>query len=454
MLRSSLFTASAIALVAGAAAQSTPQTITAQKIPGAVKHAGIYHVSTGTWTRTGASVANFGPDTIYSNTAASGYFSSAGGSGGFAPGSTNYENGIVPSSANTNHPGANRDEYNVNCVEIGYCDLSAGGVTSWELSFYNSYDPCTFNGAPDNTFDTGMVPQNGCWTVTFDLSGGAEFCLPADGGDGFDDILELDTFGWSYRYSGTGVGAAGFFLTGDPQNTDPGFIPMTVPSDGTNTYFGPASLCGPDAGTGLGSEDNWWLEDPVTAANSNCYFFGGYNNINACGANITTPYANWHMELQADLNPCGPGGPNIVSTPNGCLSNPNSTGVNSTMVITGSDVIADNDLTLTATVTPDSFGFFITSQMFGMASPPTSMGNICVGGNVGRFQNFIVNSGTAGIIEISTAAGQFDFNAIPQATGPYSAVPGGTAHFQCWHRDVVNMVATSNLTDGVVVTWQ
>ena len=455
MLRSSLFTASTIALVAGAAAQSAPQALTAEKIPGAVKDAGIYHVSTGTWTRTGGAVANFGPDTIYSSTASSGYFSAAGGSGDFAPGSTNFDNGIVPGSNNTNHPSANRNVYNVNCVEIGYCDLSVGGTTSWELSFYNGYNPCTFGGFPDTTFSTGMVPQNGCWTVTFDFSGGSEFCLPADGGDDFDDILDLDSFGWSYRYTGvtTTPGPAGFCLTGDPQNTDPGYIPSTVPTDGTNCYFGPASLCGPDSSTGLGNEDNWWIEDP-TGVNSGCFFFGGYNNINACGGNIRTPYTNWYMEIQADLNFC-PADQFSVSMPNGCTSNPNSTGVNSIMVITGSPFIADNDLTLIASVPPNTFGYFITSQSFGMASPPNSSGNICVGGNTGRFQALIQDSGAAGLIEISTAAGEFDFNAIPQATGPYMAVPGGTAHFQCWHRDLLpGTVPTSNFTDGVVVTWQ
>ena len=458
MLRFSQFTASAVALVAGAAAQSTPQAITAQKIPGAVKHAGIYHVSTGTWTRTGGAVANFGPDTIYSNTASSGYFSSAGGSGGFAPGSTNFDNGIVPGSTNTNHPAADRDVYNVNCVEIGYCDFSVGGTTSWELSFYDSYDPCTFNGAPDHTFSTGAVPQNGCWTVTFDLSGGGEFCLAADGGDGFNNSIDLDSFGWSYRYTGvtTVPGPAGFCLAGDPQNTDPGFIPPSVSTAGTNCYFGPASLCGPDSSSGLSNVDNWWLEDPMTAANSNCYFFGGYNNNNPCGGNIRTPYASWHMDLKGDLSECPRGASTIVSTPNGCNSTPNSTGVNSTMVITGSAAIADNDLTLSATVPPNTFGFFITSQSCCQPTPPGTSGTICVGSNVGLFRNSVQNSGAAGLIEISTAAGEFDFNAIPQATGPYMAVPGGTAHFQCWHRDInlPSMSSTTNMTDGVVVRWQ
>ena len=450
MLRSSLFTVSAIALMAGASAQNSPQTLNAEKVPGAIKHAGIYHVSTGTWTRTGGSVANFGPDTIYSNTATSGYYSSAGGNGGFAPGSTNFDEGNVPSSANTNNAG-NRDEYNVNCIEIGYCDLDAAGVGGWELAFYTSYAPCTLNTTPDVVVDTGAIPANGCWTVAFDLSGGAEICLGADGGDGFDDNEALDSFGWSYRYTGTGTAAAGFLLTGDPLATDPTWVSGSLPTDGTNTYFGPASLCSADLATGLLTDDSWFLEDPVDpVANSNCYWFGGYSNNNGCGG-PSNPYASWYFELQADTGPCT----GAISTPNGCTSNPNSTGVNSQMVATGSAAVADNDVTLTATVPVNSFGFFITAQTAGFVPMPGgSAGNICLGANVGRFQQLAASSGASGIIEISTSAGQWNLNNIPQASGPYAASVGGTAHFQCWHRDSSMTGPTSNFTDGVVVTWE
>jgi hypothetical protein len=446
MLRSSLFTASAIALMAGASAQNSPQTLTAEKVPGAVKHAGIYHVSTGTWTRTGGAVANFGPDTIYSNTAGSGYYSPAGGQGDFAPLSTNYDEGNVPSSFNTNNPG-NRDEYNVNCVEIGYCDFGTA-TSGWELSFYSSYAPCTVNTSPDATIDTGAAPANGCWTVALDLSGGAEFCLGADGGDGFDDVQDLDSFGWSYKYTGAGVGLAGFLLTGDPQSTDPNYVAGADPVDGTNTYFGPASLCSPDEATGLQTSDFWWLEDPA-GTNSNCYWFGGYSNNNSCGGPANS-YASWYMELQADTGECS----SVISGGNGCVSNPNSTGVNSTMVATGSTSIAADDVTLTATITANSFGFFITAQTAGfVGTPGGSQGNICLGANIGRFQNLAALSDGAGILSISTTAGDWTVTNIPQGSGPYAAQVGGTAHFQCWHRDAVGGMPTSNFTDGVVVTW-
>jgi hypothetical protein len=453
MTRFSLASAGAFALVAGASAQTLPQNsplaLTPEKITGAIKHAGIYHVSTGTWTRTGGAVANFGPDTIYSNTAGSGYFSPDGGNGAFAPGSTNYDEGNVPSSFNTNNAG-NRDEYNVNCIEIGYCDLGTA-TSGWELSFYSSYTPCSVNTMPDATIDTGPAPAGGCWLVALDLSGGNEICLSADGGDGFDDVVDLDTFGWSFRYTGTGAGLAGFLIAGDPASTDPNYIPGGLPVDGTGTYFGPPSLCANGSTTGLLTRNFWWLEDP-TGMDSNCYFFGTYSNNNGCGGPITNPYASWYMEIQADTGPCN----SVFSQSNGCASNPNSTGVNSSMVVSGSPSVAADSVTLTATVTANSFGFFITSQDVGfVANPGGSQGNICLGANIGRFQNLAALSDGAGMIEISTTAGQWTLNNIPQGSGPYMAQVGGTAHFQCWHRDTDPMgMPSSNFTDGVVVTWQ
>ena len=439
--------------MAGASAQNSPLTLNAEKVPGAVKHAGIYHVSTGTWTRTGGAIANFGPDTIYSNTATSSYFSSAGGNGGFAPGSENFDEGNVPSSTNTNSPG-NRDEYEVNCIEIGYCDTDAVGVSGWELKFYTSYVPCTLNTNHDASFDTGALPANGCWTVALDLTGGGVICLGADGGDGFDNNEDLDSFGWSFRYTGTGNAEAGFLLAGDPMATDPNWVSGSLPLAGTNTYFGPASLCSPDLATGLRTGAFWFLEDPVNPiANSNCYWFGPYRNNNGCGGPFK-PLASWYMELQADTGSCTFSG-NTISLPNGCTSNPNSTGVNSTMAVMGSPFVVDDNAILTAAVPPFSFGFFITAQTAGFVPiPGGSSGNLCLGTNVGRFQQLAANSGAAGVISISTTAGQWSLTSIPQASGPYAAFAGSESHFQCWHRDSSPMGPTSNFTDGVFVRWQ
>ena len=96
--------------------------------------------------------------------------------------------------------------------------------------------------------------------------------MQSDGGPsapGWDDDGDLDSFGWSYQYSGTdGTASAGFLLSGDPASTDPTWVTGAVPLDGTNTYYGATSLCGATIldGTGYLTRDFWWLEDPTGAS--------------------------------------------------------------------------------------------------------------------------------------------------------------------------------------------
>ncbi len=442
--------ACAVALAASASAQITsPMALQPEKVPGAIKHAGIYHVASGTWTRSGATSANFGPDTVYSNTATSGYFSPSGGASGFASGSTNFDEGVLPTTANTG-ANADRDSYLINCVSIGYCDFGAAGSSGWELDFYSDYTPCTFESSLGNRVAVRFLPAGGCWTVGLDLTG-QEFCMAGDGGDGFDDDPELDSFGWSYHYIGwDGSAPAGFLTAGDPQSTDRHWIPGAAPSDGTNTYFGAPSLCGPDQATGFFTSDSWWLEDPV-AGNSGCYFFGGYVNGGSCGL-MSTPFASWYLELQADTSTCTN---LIISSPSGCLSAPSSTGLNTTMVATGSTSVAEDDVTLTAAIPVNSFGFFITARTPGFVGMPGgAQGNVCLGSDIGRFQQLAMNSGATGEVSISTTAGQWSLGVIPAGSGAYAAVPGTSAYFQCWHRDSSGSQGPLvNFTDGCVVHW-
>lgn len=452
MLRTSILFASALTLTALSGAQSSPIPTDAEKVVGPVKNAGVYHVATGTWTRTGAQVANFGPDVIYSNRAWSGYFSTTGGAGGTLPLSENFDEGQIPSSSNTQNPGG-RDEYNVNCFQIAYCDFGPAGGSGWEINFFTQYTPCSFNGAPDASFLTTNLPATGCWEVSFDLTGGEEFCLGADGGDGWDDDLDLDSFGWSYTYSGVDTSSvAGFLIRGDPQNTDPTWVAGADVTDGTDTFFGPPSLCA-SGGTGLGAQDFWWVESPTQPMSTGCYFFFGYLNNNACQGPLSNMYASFHMELQADLQSCNSTGLGTEY----CLSNPNSTGVNTTLTMAGSLVPADNDIELIATLPTNTFGFFITSQTQGfVANPGGSFGNICLSGTLGRFvgPGQVKNSGAMGQITLNTNLGEWDLAAIPTAVGPYAAMAGIQSNFQLWHRDSVMGVASSNFSNGRSVVWE
>ena len=434
--------------------QISPEDLRPQRIPGAVKVAGIYHVATGQWTRASVEAANFGPDTIYNNTAISNYFTTVGGLGGMAPGATNFDEGGIPTETNTNHPMANRSTYMVNGFEIGYCDLNGPGTRGWEISFYSNYAPCTLGQVPDATRVLPILPAAGCWIITLDLSGGSEFCLAGDGGDGFDDDPDLDSFGWSFRYAGSqapgGAAPAGMIFAGDPATTDPNWTTAILPPDGTGTYYGPPTPCSTGA-TGLITQDRWYIEDPTTPSNSGCMVPSpGYRGDVGC-APLRLPYASFHMQIQAELNPCNP----VIPVTPYCFSNPNSTGVNTTIQFEGSLSVAANDVRMSATLPTQTFGFFITSPNQGfIPNSGGSSGNICLGANVGRFLSLVTSSGLDGTIIIDTNLGDWNLASIPDATGSYAAAVGMSSNFQLWHRDVApGGIATSNFSNGYELVW-
>jgi hypothetical protein len=131
---------------------------------------------------------------------------------------------------------------------------------------------------------------------------------------------------------------------------------------------------------------------------------------------------------------------------------PNSTGAPARIHALGSDLVADNSLMVSVSSLPvNSFGFFLTSRDQGFTFPvPASQGALCLGGAIGRFVG-------PGEIQSAGAVGSFgltlDLNALPSPTGFVVAAAGETWSFQAWYRDA-NPSVTSNLTDGVAVTFQ
>ncbi len=130
---------------------------------------------------------------------------------------------------------------------------------------------------------------------------------------------------------------------------------------------------------------------------------------------------------------------------------PNSSSLSGEMSLAGSAIAADNSLTLTASNLPNNqFGIFLTSmaQDFVPGAGGASNGNLCLGGNVGRFTGTgqVLATGFNG--EFSLA---IDLTAIPQGNGTVAAMSGETWNFQAWHRDSVGV--GSNLTDGISLTF-
>ncbi|MCP3919934.1 MAG: hypothetical protein GY711_30765 [bacterium] len=130
-----------------------------------------------------------------------------------------------------------------------------------------------------------------------------------------------------------------------------------------------------------------------------------------------------------------------------CAAAANSTGVAGTLLVSGSDVVAQNDLRLCAYDLPeDQFGYFLASraQATPPIAPPGSQGLLCLAGNIGRFNAPLqVVRGPADSIQV-------DLTAVP-VNPVQAAQPGDTWNFQCWYRDVGN---TNNFTDAVSVLLQ
>ncbi|MEE8466851.1 MAG: hypothetical protein V3T22_00250, partial [Planctomycetota bacterium] len=127
---------------------------------------------------------------------------------------------------------------------------------------------------------------------------------------------------------------------------------------------------------------------------------------------------------------------------------PNSSGVPALISALGSDVAADNDFSLLATQLPTHrSGYFLSSKTQGfVATPPGSQGNLCLGGQIGRFAKQVQDSGPDGRIALV-----LDLTDLPP--GHQVVQAGETWNFQCWFRDQ-NPGQTSNFTNGVAVQFQ
>jgi hypothetical protein len=138
-------------------------------------------------------------------------------------------------------------------------------------------------------------------------------------------------------------------------------------------------------------------------------------------------------------NYCGPGAPN-------------TTGDSGEIVATGSDVAADEDLTLTAfNLPPGNVCLFIASANQGfIVQPGTSCGNICLmGPDLSRFKF------DAQVID---GNGECSIDVDPWVlltNPPQPILAGQTWNFQAWHRDADALPdCNNNFTDAVEIAFQ
>ncbi len=194
---------------------------------------------------------------------------------------------------------------------------------------------------------------------------------------------------------------------------------------------------------------------PLVGLDDNALWNALIQDVSYVGISMGRPWngGSWFGSHILSLDNMVLEGTGMVGTQYCTPGNANSTGMPSVISALGSDVIAVNALSLAASDLPaSSFCYFLTSLSQGfVANPGGSMGNLCLGGAIGRYVG-------PGQIQQSNAAGEaflaLDLTTMPTPNGPVGAQPGETWNFQAWHRDAVGGSATSNLTDGISVTFQ
>ena len=131
-----------------------------------------------------------------------------------------------------------------------------------------------------------------------------------------------------------------------------------------------------------------------------------------------------------------------------CGTSVNSTGSTSTIDAYGSPLVSANNALLICTDLPQNvLGYFLVSNTQGfVANPAGSDGNLCIGGDIGRFP---LSSGSAGFASI-----RLDLGTMPQSSGAVAVQPGEEWNFQFWHRDTGSQGITSNFSRGLAVTFQ
>jgi len=367
-------------------------------VDGLVRDAGVYHVATGTWTRSRAETAALGSLTIYRNDAFSGYFAL------HADSEIWFDTARIPGAGDPSLPGAIYDAYVVDGCEVGYCSSEGPAGVGARIECYEAMTSCidptrfpvlssfTISGLPGSS----AVGVRACWVVTLDLAGTSLVqVVRGDGGDGYDGELGRDSFGFSFSMTSTAGGYAGPLLAGDPRNFPYG--------DGTY-YQNPSAT-----GSGLGIQDQFYLIDTGGVLANGCYWFG------------SAPFVAWWLTLH--------GSPTVESCVPICASTPSSTGLPGRIT---TDVLGETIAHLVAEPVPDDVGIFCHAPT--STQVPFGDGYLCVGREVVRTFPPEVAAGGRAELELDV-------------TGLV-----GRRYFQYWFRDPATVGAGGagfNLTDAV-----
>ncbi|MFT7678879.1 MAG: hypothetical protein ACI8QC_002877 [Planctomycetota bacterium] len=455
----------AILLTASASGQSVLQP---EAMPSGARNAGIYHVASGTWTRTSGSIAALGPDVIYRNDAPSGYFTTLGGS------SVNGDFSIIDSGRipTTSGPiaGVTEDVYVVDGLQFSYCSDVAGPNVGITFNLYESYTPCDLIvTAPQNPFAlAGSLSAVGlpggqsgfaaCWIITLDVSGGGEFCLEGDGGSanpGYNGDLDLESFGIEWIFNGVAGTSTGPIMAGDPSWSVG--VAGAFLWGGGGTYYHPMSTC---SDTGLDTTDEFAIDGLNAAITPGCFFFGGYKNTNGCGGPSSTPFSSFHTVIYADVGVAASCDPGLTFCDPASINSSGTAvelfGIASASAGSGWHLDAHGG-------PPNQAGYFLVSAgNAGLIS--VGQGTLCLGSRTGRHNSIFGGAGNSlGVFNamgdlVNTVgtggAGGNGFDIPVNLPGPIGGaiLPGSTWHFQFWYQDM-NPGPTSNFSNGQTIQF-
>lgn len=450
----------AASLAVSAAAGQSMEFSGAKAIQSRAKHGGTYHVATGTWTRSGlGSVARGTTDVIYNNSAECDLY--APGEISLQTDSFKYvDAGRIPSTGTAGT--ANRSNYNISNVSIGYCiEDNAAAAADVLITIYGSYASCddpALHACSGEFLGMGLPGASpmaiaggfaSCWIVNFDLTGGEEICILGDGDGVLDGDLDLDSFGIGIEFDPGGAGGyvgaipIGPIVAGDRSWTVQAIGELTPSSGagvpgcavasaggGGGTYYGPTECCTSifttNNSSGLDNQDQFWAGDRPGSNSTfaGCYWFGGYVNDTACNADgglISNPNLNnefhggFYVIIEADQTSncvptdCSPGAP-ITTFCDPAINN--SSGTPAVLSGTfGSGTGSDLHLDVSGGPLPLAGG----SRMLGYylvgnrasTGVPISDGNFCLIGNGGSFQRYNTVR-TSNSISLFDAAGDLE----------------------------------------------
>ena len=446
-----------------------------------VRHAGVFHVATGTWTK-GASLASLvGPDVIYDNTCSGVYFltmhnlekwqhrSRIPSTSGPTNDSVYYGNGD-PAHRFDERPGC-QDSYLVDGFQVAYCTSHVGSL-DWYYEFASSFLPGGSDGCgignivPDYSFTVTGLPgsatgQQACWIVDVDLSGqpGGGMLLAADGDGTYIGPATFEQFGFAFKVlSGVSFGdATGPIVAGNfTWNGGPTTGPLT-PCTGTDGTIWDSPVHPGEPGTGMSSDNFFRVISSIpdqcwgSPDGSCCFWLGGQ------------PHADFHLKLYSNAGcpppitafcfpgvagvrscPCGnpPGSPDV-----GCNnfgpSPPGGTGGAGVGATGTASISADTLLFQVAGEQASATGLTILWQGTGTNFPgvQNGAGVRCVSGQLKRLHSVNAVGGavtfpTGTQPDVHTLSANRGFPIVPPVTLNYwvlyrnsaAAAPCGAAH--------------------------